>query len=30
MSKEELMVLRSDAESKPGTQSTIAAGTAES
>src|SRR6266542_1796345 len=30
MSKEELMVLRSDAESKPETQSTIAAGTAES
>src|SRR5437870_10363965 len=30
MSKEELMVLRSDAESKPGTQSTIAAGTTES
>src|SRR5437870_3215755 len=30
MSKEELMVLRSDAESKPGTQSTIAAGPTES
>src|SRR5881396_1996836 len=30
MSKEELMVLRSDAESKPGTQSTIAAGTDQS
>jgi ATP-dependent Lon protease len=30
MSKEELIVLRSDAEPKPGTQSTIAAGTAES
>src|SRR5213595_4115523 len=30
MSKEELIVLQSDAGSKPGTQSTIAAGTAES